>query len=73
MFAAICVVDSQEFEDAQDCMNVAQTAQMFYECVVELIDDADMDDTVVPAGELTCEQRMDALFTGPLAGNGIIS
>ena len=55
MFAAICVVDSQEFEDAQDCMNVAQTAQMFYECVVELIDDADMDDTVVPAGELTCE------------------
>jgi uncharacterized protein YecT (DUF1311 family) len=55
MFAAICVIDAQEFEDAQDCMNAATNVNVFYECALELIDDADMDDTVVPAGELTCE------------------
>jgi hypothetical protein len=51
---AICAVNVQEFEDATDCMNAATNGIEFYECVVELIDDADMD-TVVPTGELTCE------------------
>ena len=67
---AICAVNVQEFEDATDCMNAATNGNEFYECVVELIDDADMD-TVVPTGELTCEQRMDAIITGPMTGTNM--
>jgi hypothetical protein len=57
MFVAICVIDAQEFEDAQDCMNAATNVNELYECSLELIDDADMDNFE----EDCCECRLEQL------------